>query len=332
MVIEIMKTFHTNGNILENGNMKQEERKNHQVHDADTFLEYRRKQEQVHLNRIKGSTNPLDAIITIELNTTELCNRKCIFCPRFAADVYPNRNLNMSVEVAEKIAKHLADANYTGRISFSGYSEGLLNKSFADIVFTFRKHLKDNLLECNTNGDVLGTRVNPQDLYNSGLDMLYINMYDGPDQADHFLKIMEEAGVSKRKFSLRAHYNLKDYGLKLNNRSGVIDWIGFEDHDIEELKGKPCHYPFYKMFVDWNGDVLFCSNDWGKERKIGNIAKQTLEEVWMADDMKEIRQRLKHGDRSQSPCDKCSVKGDLFGKPSFDLINKHYESSDNGNN
>ena len=48
--------------------------------------------------------------------------------------------------------------------------------------------------------------------------------------------------------------------------------------------------------------------------------------------MKEIRQRLKHGDRSQSPCDKCSVKGDLFGKPSFDLINKHYESSDNGNN
>ena len=80
MVIEIMKTFHTNGNILENGNMKQEERKNHQVHDADTFLEYRRKQEQVHLNRIKGSTNPLDAILTIELNTTELCNRKCIFC------------------------------------------------------------------------------------------------------------------------------------------------------------------------------------------------------------------------------------------------------------
>ena len=212
--------------------MKHEERQHHQLHDADTFLEYRKKQEQVHLKRIKDSKNPLDSILTVELNTTELCNRKCPFCPRFAADVYPNRNLNMSVETAEKIATNLAEANYTGRISFSGYSEGLLNKKFPDIIFAFRSKLPDNLLECNTNGDVLGTRVNPQDLYNSGLNMLYINMYDGPDQADHFLKIMDEAGISKTKFSLRAHYDLKDYGLKLNNRSGVIDWIGFEDHDI----------------------------------------------------------------------------------------------------
>lgn len=313
--------------------MKHEERKQHQTHDADTFLEYRKKQEQVHLNRIKGSTNPLDAILTIELNTTELCNRKCVFCPRHDSSVYPNRNLNMSVDTAEKIAKHLADANYTGRISFSGYSEGLLNKSFPDIVFTFRKHLKDNLLECNTNGDMLKRK--PQlilDIYNAGLSMFYINLYDGPEQASTFVELMDSAGISKSKYSLRAHYNLKDYGLKLNNRSGVIDWIGFEDHDIEALKGKPCHYPFYKMFVDWNGDVLFCSNDWGKERKVGNIAKQTLEEVWMADDMKEIRQRLKQGDRSQSPCNKCSVKGDLFGKPSFDLINKYYEDRNNGNN
>ena len=84
--------------------MKHEERKQHQTHDADTFLEYRKKQEQVHLNRIKGSTNPLDAILTIELNTTELCNRKCVFCPRHDSSVYPNRNLNMSVDTAEKIA------------------------------------------------------------------------------------------------------------------------------------------------------------------------------------------------------------------------------------
>ena len=31
--------------------------------------------------------------------------------------------------------------------------------------------------------------------------------------------------------------------------------------------------------------------------------------------------KLKKGDRSQSPCDKCSVKGTLFGEPSFNLIN-----------
>ena len=45
-----------------------------------------------------------------------------------------------------------------------------------------------------------------------------------------------------------------------------------------------------------------------------------------------IRRKLKKGDSSQSPCDKCSVKGTLFGEPSFNLINNYYESSDNGNN
>ena len=120
--------------------------------------------------------------------------------------------------------------------------------------------------------------------------------------------------------------DLPIYGVDVNSK--------FEDEKylkkIDELKGKPCYYPFYKLFIDWNGDALFCSNDWGKERIIGNLAKQSLYDVWMSDDMKGIRSRLKKGDRSQSPCNKCSVKGTLFGKPSFDLINKHYESSNNG--
>ena len=310
--------------------MIQEERQQHKLHDADSFLQYRKEQEKVHLDRIKNSKDPLDSILTVEINTTELCNRKCVFCPRFAAEVYPNRNLNMTVDTASKIATHLSDAGYGGRISFSGFSENLLNKKFSEIIYAMKSKLPDSLLECNTNGDFLKPKV-IMDLYNAGLTMLYINLYDGPDQAEGFVSMMEEAGVSPNRYSLRAHYDLKDYGLKLNNRSVTIDWIGFDDHDIDELKGKPCYYPFYKLFIDWNGDALFCSNDWGKERIIGNLAKQSLYDVWMSDDMKGIRSRLKKGDRSQSPCNKCSVKGTLFGKPSFDLINKHYESSNNRN-
>ena len=141
---------------------------------------------------------------------------------------------------------------------------------------------------------------------------------------------MDKAEISKEKYSLRAHYSQKDYGLKLNNRSGMIDWIGLDEDDINKLKGTPCYYPFYKMFIDWNADVLFCSNDWGREKIIGNLLKDTLQDVWMSDEMKKVRNRLKNGDRTESPCNKCSVKGTLFGKPSFDLINKFYENTNNG--
>ena len=123
--------------------------------------------------------------------------------------------------------------------------------------------------------------------------------------------------------------DFEKHGLILNNRSGVVDWVGIEETDITSLKGKPCHYPFYKMFVDWNGDVLFCSNDWGKEHVVGNLMQQSLHDVWFSKPMNKIRKRLMRGDRSKSPCNKCSVDGSLFGKPSFDIVKEYYENSNN---
>ena len=102
---------------------------------------------------------------------------------------------------------------------------------------------------------------------------------------------MEDAKVPVSRYSLRAHWvgAIEDYGLKLNNRSGTITWLDLDDDEVENLKGYKCYYPYYKMFVDWNGDVLFCSNDWGREIIIGNLLKQSLYDVWMSDKMKEIR-------------------------------------------
>jgi radical SAM protein with 4Fe4S-binding SPASM domain len=144
---------------------------------------------------------------------------------------------------------------------------------------------------------------------------------------EHFEEIMKDVPDSKYKY--RMHWSGADHGLILNNRSGTIDWIGLEESDISSLQGKPCHYPFYKMFVDWNGDVLFCSNDWGREHVVGNLQQQTLHDVWFSKPMTKIRKRLMKGDRSMSPCNKCSVDGSLFGKPSFDIIKDYYENSDN---
>ena len=135
--------------------------------------------------------------------------------------------------------------------------------------------------------------------------------------------------VDKSKYKYRAHYSQDDYGLFINNRGGNIDWLGFDESDIESLKGKPCHYPFYKLFIDWNGDALFCANDWGKEIIVGNLVEQNLFDVWFSDKMYEIRKKLSVGDRNFSPCKSCSVNGQLFGKKSFDLINEYYENSNN---
>jgi 2-iminoacetate synthase ThiH len=93
--------------------------------DQYDFLEHRREQEKKHWDNVKGNS-PLDSILTVEINTTELCNRTCVFCPRHDPKVFPNRNLHLTVKGATTIAEELADNSFRGKISFSGFGENLL--------------------------------------------------------------------------------------------------------------------------------------------------------------------------------------------------------------
>ena len=294
------------------------------LNNKDTFLQHRKDQEDRHF-AIGDPNDPMASILTVEVNTTELCNRTCVFCPRHDPKVYPNRNLHMTVKGANAITDQLRSIGYRGKVSLSGFGENLLNPNFKRIVSTFKQGLPRAVVECNTNGDRLTKEV-VEDLFTRKLDYLYINLYDGPEQIEHFEPML--VNVDRDKVKYRAHYSEEDYGLFINNRSGTIDWLNINEEDITKLQGKKCHYPFYKMFVDWNGDVLFCSNDWGKEHVIGNLLQQDIREVWFSKEMRKIRKRLAIGNRTYSPCDKCSVDGTLFGEKSFNLI-QEYESNNN---
>ena len=120
--------------------------------DQFDFLDHRRQQEKLHWSK-QLTGDPLDSILTVEINTTELCNRTCVFCPRHDPAVFPNRNLHLTVKGAQTIAEELANNQYRGKISFSGFGENLLNPNFVEIVKEFHFYLPTATLECNTNGD-----------------------------------------------------------------------------------------------------------------------------------------------------------------------------------
>jgi radical SAM protein with 4Fe4S-binding SPASM domain len=63
------------------------------------------------------------------------------------------------------------------------------------------------------------------------------------------------------------------------------------------------------MIVDWNGDVVLCCDDWNHSTILGNLKKQTIEEIWKGNKLKEIREAHKKGEFYKVPlCAGCNKK------------------------
>ena len=292
--------------------------------DKTEFLKHRLNQESI-IHGKNNSNDPMASLISVQFNTTELCNRTCDFCPRVDPQVYPNRNLHMTVDTVDKITKDLSDIDYVGRISLNGFGEPLLTKNFIEIVKTIKNNLQNCIIDTNTSGDKL-TEHRIDELYDAGIDMLYINLYDGPDQVEHFTELFKN--VSKDKYVFRPHWKNEDatYNLILNNRGGTIQSAvtGF----IQQPLKQQCYLPFSRAMVDYNGDLLLCSNDWSRNYSVGSLLKTHIKDLWLGERMKDIRLKLATYNRETSPCNSCNTNGTLTGKQSYDILMKHYEHTD----
>lgn len=257
----------------------------------------------------------------IDLNLTELCNRACVFCPRVDPDLYPNQALHMSLELVRKIVLDLRRIDYRGAVVLCGYGEPMLHPRFVELVGMLAN--KPWRLELVTNGDRLTVDMVRQ--LSDLVDCFVVSMYDGPHQVAHFRDIfqqgdpigwdiqvaLESGGAVSYILRDRWHTAADAFGLKLTNRAGTVD-VG--DQDAVPAPGRPCNYLAYQMTVDWNGDVLLCPQDWHKKVKFGNLAQQSIMEVWTSRQMSARRLRLLGGRRDQSPCVGCNTDGCLHGQ------------------
>lgn len=212
----------------------------------------------------------------IEINPTELCNRRCSFCPR--SSTYPNQNLNLSIDDAFIIKERLNEIDFNGRLHFTGQGEPTLNKKLFQIakIFDYEKRIV-------TNGDFLTNEI--FDVF----DVVTISVYDKNDWHKY----------SKwKKAKLRKQWIPETI---MNNCGGFFD--------DEPVQG-PCHYPFYKAYIDWNLDIRLCCHDWKDKIVMGNLREERFDSIWYGKKYNEYR----INQRSKSPCINCNVIGTLEGK------------------
>ena len=255
---------------------------------------------------------------SVQINPTELCNRTCSFCPRHDKKIYKNQNKHISIETIKNLCIGLKELNFKNRIGFVGFGAPLLCKTIIESIKTVKDLIPDiEYLEVNTNGDKL-TKDIIKKLFDVGCSHISISMYDS-DKSEYFLSLKKDIPIE---MILRHHYNHNvNYNLNIVNRSDLLKG------SKNIFNNNPCYLPFYKMLVDWNGDLLLCDNNWKKDIVFGNVNTDNLKDVWYGDKINKYRNILINN-RNIKPCINCSVNG-VFEDRGIESVNlyKRYVKS-----
>ena len=249
----------------------------------------------------------------VEISESGMCNRKCVFCPRSDPD-YNHVNEFISPKLVDNLTKQLSSFDYDNLILFSGFVEPLLDKNIYNLLKIVKKNLPKSNIEIITNGDVLNKKRLLK-LYESGLTCLLVSVYDGKEAEDKLLKLMKDARLKDHQYKLRKRYlpEKESFGISMSNRGGMMANAAYAIKNPETSLKRPCFYPNYIFFMDYNGDVIICNHDWGKKMIIGNMLEKSFKEIWLDEKWIKARKDLYDGNRDFLPCKNCLVDGLRMG-------------------
>jgi len=66
-----------------------------------------------------------------------------------------------------------------------------------------------------------------------------------------------------------------------------------------------CDWPWRKMVVTWTGDLVPCCHDYNAKYALGNLASQSLQEIWNGEKMQALRREFASGTVTNPLCASC---------------------------
>ncbi len=66
-----------------------------------------------------------------------------------------------------------------------------------------------------------------------------------------------------------------------------------------------CNFPWERMTVLWDGEVVPCCNDYNNKLSLGNFKYQTLSEIWNGPEMRRLREEFIDGRVTNPLCHHC---------------------------
>jgi len=274
----------------------------------------------------------------VDIGTTNLCNAQCIMCP--------HSKLKKMGTMDMKLYKKIIDNCYRlgiKMITLSFFGEPFLDKKIIEKI----RYAKEKKMYVGfySNASLLNKEL-AREVVESGLNGITIS-FDGysKETYEKIRKNLKFEVVKKNILNLIEIRNrmkkanpkitlvlveleenkeeIKDFYREWNKKVDNVNIINMRNwaNDIQKegtkesfhfnrrLKRKPCALIWQKMVVDWNGDVVLCCDDWNHSTVLGNLKKQTIEEIWKGEKLRKIREAHIKGEFYKIPlCSGCNKK------------------------
>jgi MoaA/NifB/PqqE/SkfB family radical SAM enzyme len=252
----------------------------------------------------------------VQIESTNLCNAKCVFCPR---DEMHRRQGVMDMALYQKIVDECARLEIT-HVRVHNYGEPFLDRQLVEKV-RYAKARGIREVGMISNGSLI-TEELAAGMIDAGLDAINISVdasgkdvfertrlnldYDTVVQNIRTIaRLKKEAGRTHPKLILsfvRQHNDADEHAF-IEEWRGVADKIHITD--LHNWAGtlntaSDVHFPCYRLWLTftvlWDGRVSLCCADFDGRHILGDLRTSTIAEVWNSPAYRAVRrQQLESG-------------------------------------
>jgi hypothetical protein len=252
----------------------------------------------------------------VQIESTNICNAKCVFCPR---DEMDRKQGVMDMALFEKVADECAALGIE-HVRMHNYGEPFVDRSLVDKV-RYAKQAGIPQVGMISNGSLI-TEEAARGMIEAGLDAINISVdASGKDvfektrvglkydkvigNIERLVRLRAEAGKARPKLILsfvRQHDSEDEQAFiehwrRIADKIHVTDlhnWAGTLNQQSEV--NYPCYRPWLTFTALWDGRVSLCCADFDGRTILGDLRTQTIQEIWNSDAYRAVRrQHLESG-------------------------------------
>ena len=262
----------------------------------------------------------------VQIEATNICNAKCVFCPR---DEMDRAQGIMPMELFRKVADECAALGIT-HVRMHNYGEAFVDRQLVEKI-RYAKQVGIKEVGLISNGSLITEDV-ARGMIEAGLDAINISLdaagkevfettrvglkYDKVMAAiERILRIRAELGRTRPKLILS--FVRQDNSAE--EQAFIERWRARADKvhvtDLHNWAGTlhtqssvnfPCYRQWLTFTVLWDGRVSLCCADFDGREVLGDLRTSTIAEIWNNERYRAVRRaQLEHG--GPSICQSCDL-------------------------